>query len=445
MSARRGTLTFTRLFARGAPPRDFRNKYVQAVRHRTFQPLEIEAEAVEASGWCVMERPFDLEIDTEKLYHDRYLLLGFRVDRWRIPTATFKAHYAEEEQRLLAKTGREKLTRSQRQELKQRVTVRLRRKVLPSSRAFDVCWDTDSGTVLFFSHSQRTLTDFCALFEKTFGLALDEDSPYVASKRANLPAALERALKAVEPLSISSGRKLLAKRDATAGRAARVESPRAASTGDAKNGASADDADGAAAGESSEVMERVESTRFLGGEFLIWLWMRAELVSDELELPDIGACQAWLDNHLTLVSAIDPSERIMLRGAAPAGSAEAKEALKAQKVPLRAKMAMRLTDRDYSLVFDAQRFAIGSAALPAVITDESEDAFLERMYLLEQFLSALDGFFAAFLGDRLAAGWAATWEPAFVSWIEREQVTPELLSKLVPARPKSRTRARATA
>src|SRR6185503_7126855 len=93
----------------------------------------------------------------------------------------------------------------------ERVVMRLRKKVIPSSKALDVCWHLDAGTVLFFGHSKRMIADFCALFEKTFGLSLVEDSPYTAATRAGLSRELERALKNVEPLSFSSGRKLLGK------------------------------------------------------------------------------------------------------------------------------------------------------------------------------------------------------------------------------------------
>src|SRR5262245_44531694 len=61
MGLRRGALTFTRLLVTGKPPRDLRKKYFDAVKLRAFQPLTPDDEASEAVGWCVMERPFDLD------------------------------------------------------------------------------------------------------------------------------------------------------------------------------------------------------------------------------------------------------------------------------------------------------------------------------------------------------------------------------------------------
>ncbi|MGC4070264.1 MAG: hypothetical protein QM784_37500 [Polyangiaceae bacterium] len=50
---------------------------------RVFAPLDVNDEAMESSGWCVLERPFELEFDESNLYFDCYVLLGFRVDKCR--------------------------------------------------------------------------------------------------------------------------------------------------------------------------------------------------------------------------------------------------------------------------------------------------------------------------------------------------------------------------
>ena len=177
LGARGGTLTFTRFFTQGALPKDLRRKFLEAAKLRVFEPLKPEDEALEATGWCVMERPFDLELDSAKLFHDNFVLLGFRVDRYRIPGALLKSQIADEEQRQLARGKKTKLSRNEKLEIKDRVVMRLRKKVIPSSKAIDLCWHLDSGIVLFFGHSKRMILDFAALFEKTFGLALLEDSP----------------------------------------------------------------------------------------------------------------------------------------------------------------------------------------------------------------------------------------------------------------------------
>jgi hypothetical protein len=410
LGARGGTLTFTRFFTQGALPKDLRRKFLEAAKLRVFAPLKPEDEALEASGWCVMERPFDLELDSAKMFHDSFVLLGFRVDRYRIPGALLKSQIADEEQRQLARGKKTKLSRNEKLEIKDRVVMRLRKKVIPTSKAIDLCFHLDSGVVLFFGHSKRMILDFMALFEKTFGLPLLEDSPHAAATRAELPKDLARALKQIEPLSFSSGRKRLGKTSQAAPEPEAIETP---------------------ASDEEDLLERVESTRFLGAEFLLWLWLRAEIVDKPIPLPELGDFQVWLDNQITLQSDIDPNERVTVRGAAPSGSPEAREAVRAQKFPVRARVAIRNEERDFACVLVAHRFAIASGKIPVVLTKDTDDAFQERMSLVERLCQNLDGLYAAFLRDRLSPLWKQAWEPAIVCWAEDESIPADVLSDLM--------------
>ena len=410
MGARGGSLTFTRFFTQGALPKDLRRKFLEAAKLRVFEALKPEDEALEASGWCVMERPFDLELDSAKMFHDSFVLLGFRVDRYRIPGALLKSQISDEEQRQLARGKKTKLSRNEKLEIKDRVVMRLRKKVIPTSKAIDMSWHLDSGVVLFFGHSKRMILDFMALFEKTFGLALLEDSPHAAATRAQLPRELERALKQIEPLSFSAGRKRL-------GKAGKAEPEPETSEANATD--------------EEDLLERVESTRFLGAEFLLWLWLRAELVNKPIALPELGDFEVWLDNQITLQSDIDPNERVTVRGAAPSGSPEAREAVRAQKFPVRARIAIRNEERDFACVLVAHRYAIAGGKIPAVLTKDTDDAFQERMSLVERLCQNLDGLYAAFLRDRLSALWREAWEPAIVCWADGEAIPTGELAALM--------------
>jgi hypothetical protein len=290
VSARRGSLTLTRLFVKGAPPKDLRKQYLAAIRLRAFQPLKPDDEASEASGWCVLDRPFDLDFDASKVFEDRFILLGFRIDRFRVPAAMVRAQMADEEQKLLSQSGRDRVSRNERLELRDKILLRLRRKVPPSTRTVDVVWDLDQGVVLFFSHSVRVVADFAALFEKTFRLELTEDSPYVAAERV-IPKALLKALDRVEPSSLIAGRKALS-RKADSGPGPKAAKPQG-ETHAPKDASDDDDGDA--------LMQRIETTRFLGPEFLLFIWVRTELANASLKLGD-GDYNVWLDQQLTLES-----------------------------------------------------------------------------------------------------------------------------------------------
>lgn len=425
MGVSRGALTFTRLFVQGKPPKDLRKRYLEAVRLRKFTPLTPEAEASEAVGWCVIERPFDLDFQPDRIFYDRFVQLGFRVDKWKIPGVLLRAQVADEEQRMLSRAGREKLTRAEKEDIKLRVIGRLRKKILPNSRAFDVLWDLDAGTVLFFTHSARATEEFAALFETTFGLELQTDSPYAAAGRAQLSPAMQKVFEKVEPVSFSAGRKAKSA----------LEKSAQAEPGEvtAKARAKAADQDEEEDEEGSELIERIETTRFLGAELLLWIWLRQELFNEPVALGKLGEAEVWLDRKLTLEHVLDKLERVAVRGAQPSGSPEAREAVRNMKLPVAARLVLRIAEQDFAFDFNAPRFLIGGGAVPALLKEEGDDAFLERTTLIERLTGLLDALFAAFLRERLAPSWAKAWQPALVAWMEGENVPASALKEIAAA------------
>ncbi len=427
MGVSRGALTFTRLFVQGKPPKDLRKRYLEAVRLRKFTPLAPEDEASEAIGWCVIERPFDLDFQPDRIFYDRFVQLGYRVDKWKLPGVMVRSQVADEQQRMLSRAGREKLTRAEKDDIKLRVIGRLRKKILPTSRAFDVLWDLDAGTVLLFTHSARTTEEFAALFETTFGLELQADSPYAAAGRAQLSPAMQKLFEKVEPLSFAAGRKA---------KSALEKLPTKPGPGDAepkaRGKAAAEDAEEIDE-ELAELIERIETTRFLGAELLLWIWLRQELFNEKVALGKAGECEAWIDRQLTLEHVLDKTERVTVRGAQPSGSPEAREAVRNMKLPVAARVVLRIEEQDFAFNFNAPRFLIGSGAVPALLKAEGDDAFLERTTLIERLTGLLDALFSAFLRERLAPSWAKAWQPALVAWMEGENVPASVLKELAAA------------
>ena len=85
MGAFRGSITYDRYYVRGTLPDDFRDRFVESVRLRSFRDLEPESEEDSRAGWCSIEQPFDTDLTAPKIFFNDYLTLGFRIDTWRIP------------------------------------------------------------------------------------------------------------------------------------------------------------------------------------------------------------------------------------------------------------------------------------------------------------------------------------------------------------------------
>ena len=140
----------------------------------------------------------------------------------------------------------------------------------------------------------------------------------------------------------------------------------------------------------------------------------------------------WLDRQLVLESPLDKNERVTIRGAAPADGEEAREAVRARKLPVRARIVLQGTEHEFASGLDAPRFAIAGAQVPGVLNSDASEAFLERMTLAGILFGTLDRLYAAFLGDRLSDTWSEGWEPAIKAWVTGASPSPSSLARLNP-------------
>ncbi len=197
MGALTGSMSTTKFYVRGELPKNLRRSFSERIALRTFRPLEPDEEAEERAGWCAIGQPLDLDLSPDKLFDGPYLTLGLRLDRYRFPARVVHAELAKASAAALQKSGHEQLGRTQKAELKKRVLVALRRRYFPSMLAVDLVWHLDAGEVYFWSQSRSLIERLGALFELCFGLALAENSPFIADERL-LPEARRARLDRLE-------------------------------------------------------------------------------------------------------------------------------------------------------------------------------------------------------------------------------------------------------
>jgi recombination associated protein RdgC len=177
----KGSISLTRFIVRGKPPKRFAATFLERIALRAFTDLDPDLPDEEKSGWCVAETPLDLGLLHEQIFMGPYLVLGLRTDRWRVPRALLKAQLAEAVDAWRERTGRDKINRREKDELKLRILRKLRKRVVPTMRHVDMCWNLDQGSVLLWTRAERTKEDFRALFEQTFSLELDEATALMAA------------------------------------------------------------------------------------------------------------------------------------------------------------------------------------------------------------------------------------------------------------------------
>lgn len=206
MGALKGSISFAKFYVRGDLPEGCRDSFVERIGLRAFRALTAEEDAEQRDGWCSIENPLDCELDHGKVFFNAYLNLGYRADRWVIPAPLFKAHFAEAERASLAKSGREKLGKREKEELKVTLSRKLRRQLIPAMKVIDLSWNLDTGVVRFWNQSARVHEALSELFAETFQLELVPESPYTAAAEIGLSAAHARAFEDLRPTAFNAVR-----------------------------------------------------------------------------------------------------------------------------------------------------------------------------------------------------------------------------------------------
>jgi hypothetical protein len=193
-----------------------------------------------------------------------------------------------------------------------------------------------------------------------------------------------------------------------------------------------------------QIVDRIEKRRFVGREFLLWLWFESEVFEATLTTGKHGSFGLWVENQLVLSSG---KESTRIKGGSPAGGREAKEALLGGKLPETATFRLTFRDRDIAFTLKAERLAISGLKLPTVLgaepeeaavpapprgkpkkkrtsvaedaereADERNESFYERMMLTREVEELIEALYADFLDLRLGEAWERDVLPAQRAW-----------------------------
>jgi hypothetical protein len=146
-------------------------------------------------------------------------------------------------------------------------------------------------------------------------------------------------------------------------------------------------------------MELVEQGRFLGEEFLLWLWMRGLTEGGTSGLDgDQSAC--FVDDSVQLVTERGDVKELSLRKGNPAESREAFEALSRGMRPAKAKVRLLSGDMEWTFTLGAAGLEISTLKLPPTQAKDPQGRVADRLFLLEEGTAHLERRFQVFLEAR---------------------------------------------
>jgi len=163
-----------------------------------------------------------------------------------------------------------------------------------------------------------------------------------------------------------------------------------------------------------DLVDLIQEKRFLGQEFLAWLWYKSEERGGVIALPETGDVLVVFEKHMLLeFGEGDASEKVICRGL-QTELKEARAGLMMGKKPEQARIRLARGDYEFGVTLAAATMEFRNVKLPKTVAgqDEGDDPesvegrILERISLFEELSSLVNDLFRMFIEVRVSDGWS---------------------------------------
>lgn len=190
--------SFVRYAVEGEVVANFWDVAAERIAKHAFRDIDDSYEE-RSVGWVSVANMFDSTFAYASYAAGDYLVLAMRIDERKVSSKVLAKFCQKEEERVKKMKQIPRLSRAQRMEIKENVTLSLMKKALPMPAVYDMCWNLAENTVLFFSTNQKAQEVFEEFFREVFGLGLMLQVPYLVAEHL-LPAEQRPALAELEPV-----------------------------------------------------------------------------------------------------------------------------------------------------------------------------------------------------------------------------------------------------
>ncbi len=161
-----------------------------------------------------------------------------------------------------------------------------------------------------------------------------------------------------------------------------------------------------------DLVDIIEEKRFVGQEFLTWLWWKSEERGGAVELDGYGDITVVFEKHMLLeYGEGDTSEKIICSGL-QAELQEARTGLQMGKKLEQARIKLTQGEHEWNFTLAAALMEFRSVKLPKTAgtegggnAEEVEGMILERIFLFEELVRVVNQLFKQFLQQRINSGW----------------------------------------
>jgi len=163
-----------------------------------------------------------------------------------------------------------------------------------------------------------------------------------------------------------------------------------------------------------DLVDLISEKRFLGQEFLTWLWWKSEERGGSILLPERGDITVVFEKHMLLEYGEGESSEKLICTGLQAELQEARTGLLMGKKVEQARIQIVHADYEYSFTLAAALMEFRNVRLPKTAgteggssndPEETEGMILERIYLFEELVRLVDELFTLFIKIRVSEQW----------------------------------------
>lgn len=163
-----------------------------------------------------------------------------------------------------------------------------------------------------------------------------------------------------------------------------------------------------------DLVDIIAEKKFLGQEFLTWLWWKSEERGGSVSLPDQGDIRIVFEKHMLLeYGEGQENEKLICRGL-QTELKEARTGMFIGKKLEQARIRLEYAEQEWSFTLAAGLMEFRNVRLPKTAVseedavnnpEEKEGMLLERIYLFEELIRLVNDVFRLFLHVRIGSEW----------------------------------------
>lgn len=362
------TASFVRFFVPDPVTEDFWGYVDERLKAGSFR--EVEGDQEDSGGFTVWEDFFDAQFDHGSYHKADYVTFHYRLDQRKVPPLIRKLYLRQALDKYRAEHEGKWPSRQEKLDIQEATDKWLLSRAFPQPVAVEAVWKPGEQALLLGTTSARLIDAFLEHFERHFQV---------------YPVPLYHVHWALNAVSLDDRRKDLLSSMV-----------------------------------SVQSVHALEEGRFLGHEFLTWLWFFAETPHPFLPFAEGKSAEVALGERMVLTLPGEGKEKVVCTTRAYALH-EARTALQQGKMVDEIQVGLKAGDNDYLVTLDSALYAFKGLKVPKQLAGADEEdpdgRFLEKMFFLEEATAILNALYRKFLEARLSAEWESDLLPQLKEWI----------------------------